>query len=199
VTRATSPFSVELVQYPVATLQLRSARTGRVIATLLHSLGGTDAVMTGSGSVIAVVDYGCRSQVLRIDPRTGHVSLIRVLPQDASSVALSPDGRELAYLTWPGPAGSCFPDRQPTSPVREEINPGGPAAFSQNVVALVNLSTGTTVRAATSNTEDPLTAPAWSPDGTAIAVTDMGDSSIVLLSATRPDFGAAPRIGALSP
>jgi hypothetical protein len=197
VIRAAGPLSWELVRYPVATLQRRSVRIGRMTAALLHSLGGIDAVMTHSGSVIAVVDYRCRSQVLRVDPRTGSTWLIRVLPQSATSVALSPDGRELAYLTYPGSdPRPCTPDRQPASPAPVEVNPGGRAAFLPNVVAVVNLSSGATVRAATSNPGDPPDAPAWSPDGTRIAVTDLGDSSIVLLSAAQPDFASAPRIHA---
>jgi hypothetical protein len=197
VVRDVHPGWLEVVRYPVATLQLRSVRTGRVIAALLHSLGGIDAVMSGSGLVVAVVDYGCRSQVLRVDPQTGNVSLIRVLPQSATSVALSPDGRQLAYVTYPGSdPRPCTPGRQPASPVRVEVNPGGPAGFLPNVVGVVNLSSGATVRAATSNPGDPPVVPAWSPDGTRIAVTDMADNSIVLLSASHPDFASAPRIHA---
>jgi len=197
VTRDAGEFSVELIRYPVSTLQLRSARTGRVTASLLRSLGGIDAVMTRSGSVIAVVDDGCRSQVLRIDPRTGQDSVIRMLPQSAASVALSPDGRELAYLTYPASAPrGCTPGRQPASPVLEQVNPGGGPVFLPNVVAVVNLSSGATVRAATSNPGNPPMTPAWSPDGSTIAVTDLADNSIVLLSAARPDFASAPRIRA---
>jgi hypothetical protein len=195
-TRGTA-LSPELIRYPVATLQLRSVRTGRVIATLLHSLGGIDAVMTRSGSVIAVVDYGCRSQVLRIDPQTDRTTLVRVLPESASGVALSPDGNELAYLTYPASERrSCRPVKQPTSPVREQVNPGGPIQFLPNVVAVVSLSSGATVRAATSNPGQPPSSPAWSPDGTRIAVTSLSDRSIVLLSAANPDFALAPQIRA---
>lgn len=87
--------SIDLIRYLVRTLQLRSVHGGRVIASLLHTLGRVDAVMTRSGSVIAVEDFGCRSLVLRIDPRTARAALIRVLPESADDVALSPDGGEL--------------------------------------------------------------------------------------------------------
>jgi hypothetical protein len=186
-----------LVRYPVATLQLRSIRTGRVIATLLRSLGSIDAVMTRSGSVIALVDYGCRTDVLRIDPQTDRASVIRILPQSADHPALSPDGSQLAYLTYPpSQRDSCDPVKQPASPVREEVNPGGPVQFLPNVVAVVNLATGATVRAATSNPGQPPSSPAWSPDGRTIAVTSVSDRSIVLLSAAHPDFASAPHIRA---
>ena len=196
VTRGTGLLPL-LVRYPVATLQLRSIRTGRVIATLLRSLGSIGAVMTRSGSVIAVLDYGCRSEVLRIDPQTDRSTLIRVLPQSADHPALSPDGSQLAYLTYPASQRhSCDPARQPVSPVREEVNPGGPVQFLPNVVAVVNLATGATVRAATSNPGQPPSSPAWSPDGATIAVTSLSDRSIVLLSAAHPDFASAPQIRA---
>ena len=184
-----------LVRYPVSTLRLRSIHGGRVIARLLRSLGHIDAVRTPGGSVLAVVDDGCRSPVLRIDPRTGRSRLIRVLPQSATDIALSPDGRELAYLTYPaGNRQSCAPARQPARPVRMDINPGGPAEFLPNVLAVVNLATGAVARAATSNPGNPPVDPAWSPDGTQIAVVGPPGSAIVLLSAAHPDFAAARRI-----
>jgi len=185
--------SIDLIRYPVETLQLRSVHGGRVIASLLHTLGHVDAVMTRSGSVIAVEDYGCRLLVLRIDPRTARAALIRVLPESADDVALSPDGGELAYLTYPAATPQpCIPDRQPAAPVPERTNLGG--RFLPNVVAVVNLHSGAVVRGATSDPGDPPTAPAWSPDGTRIAVAYLQGASVVLLSAAHPDFTAAPQI-----
>jgi hypothetical protein len=81
-----------LLKYEVSALELRSVRHGgRAISTLLRSLGRIDAVVAPGGPVIAVVDHGCRSQVFRIDPRTGRRRLIRTLPESAGDVALSPD------------------------------------------------------------------------------------------------------------
>ncbi len=123
--------------------------------------------------------------------------LIRVLQQSADHAALSPDGSELAYLTYPASdRRSCGPVKQPKSPVREALNSHGPVQFLPNVVAVVNLATGATVRAATSNPGQPPSSPAWSPDGTTIAVTSLSDRSIVLLSAAHPDFASAPQIRA---
>jgi hypothetical protein len=187
---------MKLIKYQVNALQLRSMRSGRVMVTLLRSLGDIDAVRARDGSVIAVVNYGCRSRVLRIDPSTGRSALIRTLPQYASDVALSPNGRRLAYLTYPASTPqTCRPSRQPASPVDVLVNPGGPAQFLPSVVAVVDLASGATVRAATSSQGSPPSGPAWSPDGKSVAVTTYsGNGSIVLLSAAHPDFTSAPQI-----
>jgi dipeptidyl aminopeptidase/acylaminoacyl peptidase len=193
--RSTRPFHLKVIRYQVNALQLRSARTGRVLVTLLRSLGDIDAVRARDGSVIAVVNYGCRAQVLRIDPRTSRSALIRTMPQYASDAALSPDGRRLAYLTYPASAPQpCRPRRQPASPVQVLVNPGGPIQFLPSVVAVADLGSGAVVQAATSSPGNPPSGPAWSPDGKSIAVTDSGTGSVVLLSATQPNFASAPRI-----
>jgi hypothetical protein len=184
-----------LVRYPVSALQLRSIRGGRTTRTLLRSLGAIDAVPAPGGSVLAVVDDGCRSPVLRIDPRTGRSRLIRVLLQPAQEVALSPDGRELAYLTYPRPDRlPCAPARQPARPVRWQASTGGPAQFLPNVLAVVDLASGAVVRAATASRGQPPFDPAWSPSGSQIAVVSTAGNTITLLSAAHPRFAAARRI-----
>jgi hypothetical protein len=186
------PFVAWLVRYQVWTLQLRSLSDGRVIRTLLRSLGSISAAPAPDGTIIAVENYGCRSQVLRIDPATGHSTMIRVLPQYADEATVSPDGQFLAYLTYPA-VQTCTPVRQPERPVRTVINTG-PEQFNPNVVAAVNLANGATVRAATRNPGNPPSGLAWSPDGTMIATVDSADNSIALLSATHPDFSTARKI-----
>jgi hypothetical protein len=176
----------------VQALQLRSLSGGRVIRTLLRSLGTISAAPAPDGMIIAVENYGCRSQVLRIDPATGHATMIRVLPQYADDVTVSPDGQFLAYLTYPA-AQACTAVRQPARPVRTVII-SVPERFNPSVVAAVNLATGATVRAATRNPGNPPFGLAWSPDGTMIATVDSADNSIALLSATNPDFSTARRI-----
>lgn len=187
------PGVMYIVRYPVSTLVLRSLRTGRVVATLLHSLGDVDAVQAPGGSVIAVASFGCRSDVYRIDPRTGRRTLLRVLPETATQVALSPDGQHLAYLTYPaGNHQPCQAERQPSRPVKTIVNPGGPIQFLPSVLAVVNLATGATVRTATPSPGNPPQDPAWSPDGHRIAVVYQGaDNPILVMSATSPRFAAA--------
>ncbi len=196
VTRTAQSSSFNVVLFPVATLQMRSAHGGKVIATLLRSPGSIDAVMTRSGSVIAVEDLGCRSLVMRIDPRTGQAKRLRVLAGSVSHIALSPDGRELAYLTYgasnPRPCGPAV--RQPAAPVQARVTPGDPIQLLPNVVAVTGLFSGAIAESATSNLGQPPTAPAWSPDGSRIAVTSTSDHSIALLSAVHPDFATAQRI-----
>jgi hypothetical protein len=195
VTRNDSQFAVQLVRYPASTLQLRSVRHGRVVATLLHSLGSLDAVMAGNGTVIAVADYGCRSQILRIELRTGHAELIRTLPQSATDVALSRSGEQLAYVTYPASDQQpCTPSSQPARPVREELNPGGPIQYLPNVLTIVNLATGARVQTATGSQGDPISGAAWSPDGTSIAVTTAGGSAVSLVSAAHPDLATASQL-----
>jgi hypothetical protein len=172
----------QLLKYPVESLQLRSIRDGgRVIRTLLRSVGQVDAVTAPDGTVIAALDYGCESQLVRIDPATGQRRLIRVVRDSVQDIALSPDGSRLAYDTVPkSQLGPCLPMRQLRHPVRIRINPGsfdisGPGT---SVTAIVSLASGATVR-----TPDKEGNPAWSPNGTRIAVVGLSTNVVVQMSA----------------
>jgi hypothetical protein len=179
-----------LVRYGVTQLQLRSVHGGRVITTLLRSLGNISAVMAPDGSVIAVESFGCRSRIVRIGLRADRVIQIRTLPQYANAITLSPDGRRLAYVTFPASEQQpCGPTRQPARPVRVHVA-NSPATEGPSVLAVVDLATGKVVRAA--NQVSPLWQPAWSPDGKRIAVVYAG--SIAVVSSTHPDFARAQRI-----
>jgi hypothetical protein len=181
-----------VVRYSVETLQLRSVRHGQVVATLLHSLGNLDAVMAANGTVIAVADYGCRSRVLRIDPRTGQSKLIRTLAQSATDVALSRTGEQLAYVTYPASDKQpCTPTRQPRRPAPEQTNPGGSMVYSPNVLSIVNLATGARAQTVTPSQGDAPWDLSWNPDGASIAVTAAGGNAISLVSAAHPDLASA--------
>jgi WD40 repeat protein len=184
------PFVTWIVRYAEYTLQLRSLTDGHVIRDLLRSLGTISAVPAPDGSIIAVANYDCRSQVIRINPATGRTGIVRLIPQWVQDVALSPNGRFLAYITYPAHK-PCSAFEQPRHPVRTIINPGGPAEFLPNVVAIVNLATGATVRAATPDPGNPPFGLAWSPDGTRVATVGSPNSSIALLAARHPDFAEA--------
>src|SRR5215467_1376871 len=180
------------VKWPVSTLQLRSVHGGRLITTLLRSLGSIDAVDVPGGSVIAVVSYGCRAQVWRINPRPDARTLVRTIPQSAQDVALSPDGNKLAYLTYPASGHQqCGPSRQLARPVRFHDLPDL-ASFLPNVVAVINLKSGAVARTATRNPGNPPFSLAWSPSGSQIATVVSG--GIDLLSAVHPDFGTSKPI-----
>jgi hypothetical protein len=194
---ATTPMVVrqgKVVRDPVNTLQLRDLGNGRLARNLLRSLGSISASPAPDGTVIAVEDFGCRSTVVRIDPATGHLTQVRVLGQSVTHAALSPNGRYLAYLTYPDPQ-PCTARSQPAHPQPLlMLGHGDLDQLLPNVVAIVNLATGATVRAATSNPGYPPFGLAWNQYSTMIATVDSADNSVALLSAAHPDFATARRL-----
>ena len=174
-----------IARYPVETLQLRSIRHGRLIRTLLRALGGLgslEATTAPDGSVIAAADFGCKSQLFRIDPATGRHTLIATIPESVSDIALSPDGSRLAYITdVPSARQSCQPTSQPRSPVTLNLISPLPYVPTYQVLAVVSLASGATVRTRVAHGADPT----WSPDGTELAATDLwANKTYVLAAAT---------------
>ncbi len=188
-TVATSPAKFlgvnRIARYPVETLQLRSVRHGRLIRTLLRTLGGLgslEAVPAGDGKVLAAADFGCRSKLFLVNPATGRSRLIRVVPESVQDIAVSPDGRRLAYITGvPSQRQPCAPARQLRHPVNVKTVEELPDTPAYDVVAVISLATGATVRARIPHGADPT----WSPDGRDVAVTDLWANQAYVLSAAR--------------
>lgn len=181
------PLQTYLVRYPSYELQVRSSKDGSVRKTLLTSLAQIDAVRDSDGSILAIIDYLCRSQVERIDPQTGTATPVRTLGGFIEDAALSPDGTHLAYFTYPASSqpSNCTPAAQPKTPYPLGPSHSSPVSFGPNVLEVTNLATGATVKAATTG-EGKLS---WNPQGTELAVnTFLGpEKPIAVLSAARPD------------
>ncbi|MGH9077784.1 MAG: hypothetical protein ACRDY0_10100 [Acidimicrobiales bacterium] len=187
----------KLVRYGYNLLQARSTSTGAVQQTLLRSLGEIDGVVAPDGSVLAAVDFGCRSVIERIAAGTLHVSVVRGMAGSVQAIALSPDGSQLAYLTYPGPSRRpCLPASQPSSPQPIKVSAGADA-FLPNVLAVADLATGAVRTTQTETPGHPFATPSWSPDGQQISVAYLGDAQeILVMSSHSPDFASAKRIAA---
>ncbi len=191
-----------IVRYPEHVLQLRSLRTGRVIRTLLRSVGDIKATARPDGDVIAAESFGCKARLLRINPVTGRKTVIGALPEPVLDVALSPDGTRLAFITTQRRVPrSCTPVAQPRHPVTVLMNPGGPEiGIPATGLAIFNLGTRAIVTTRHQSAARSALTLAWSPDGRRIAVT-AGATALAswpnvveLLSAARPDVRTARTI-----
>ncbi|MDQ6839149.1 MAG: hypothetical protein M3137_12670 [Actinomycetota bacterium] len=173
----------QLIRYPVNQLQVRSVHSGAVEKTVLRSLGRISAVVNRDGSILAAIDYGCRSVLERVDPATGRARVARTVPGWVSDIALSPNGAELAYLTYPRSSTQpCTPSKQPASPQPFEVS-AGPAGFLPNVLVVMNLATGAVRTAQTDAPGHPLSRLSWSPDGSELSVGyDAGDSNAEVIA-----------------
>jgi len=187
-----------LIRYPVEELDVRSSADGSVRRCLFATLGHIDAVVTADGTILAATDDGCRSLLERINPLDGRRTMIRAVAESVSDIALSPNGRDLAYLTYPEPDLPCAPSSQPRSPLKERATTGA-AMFGPSVLAIVDLATGVTVRTASDAPGHQLSRPAWNPAGDHLADVYLGDlDEIVVVTAAEPDLSTAETIRAPS-
>jgi hypothetical protein len=161
---------------PVESVQIRSLADGHVLRTL--SIGSGRSVADASpgphGSLlVADTDSHCQATVERVNVGTGDVTILRHINRTVVEMALSPDGRYLAYVTSP----TCPETRGDT----EVISPG--------VLAVVNLATGSTrTLGQAGNPKAPLEDqgrsyeyPSWSPTSRQIVVDYQTDWSKLLI------------------
>jgi hypothetical protein len=127
---------------------------------------------------------------LRLDPLTGHARQVRTVAQDVVDMALSPDGTQLAYLTYP----TC-------PPVFDGKLVAGPAISAPSVLEVLTLATGAIRSKAVPVDASGLTlyGLAWSPDGRALASTairGVGDNRVLMLDALGLDPTHAREVAA---
>ncbi len=178
---------------PPNEIQVRSYRDTHVGKVLLTSAARESADATGAsdGSLLVTISStsgGCRTRIERLDPATGHASLGRTITDTAGRIALSPDGHRLAYVTNP----SCSAATPPSCPT---VCAGGPAGFLTNVLSVLDLSTGRTVRSPTDSPGERIFGVSWSPDGRRLAIGYLGNpAGIRIVDPTDPDIATASSI-----
>ena len=160
-------------------LYLRSASDGRVVRALLPmKYEDISAAMAPDGSVLAAAQTGqCRVALDRINPATLFRRQLRVIREPVLSLAVSPDGRNIGYLTTPPCSQSHALGGAGRGIAAAPAAPAAPAAFGPSVLVILNLTTG--VRTATSVARGfPLVSVAFSPDGRSVATTYLRDGTI---------------------
>ena len=190
------PGQLYLVRYPSYELQVRSSINGSVQKTVLRSLAQISAFREPDGTILAIVDYLCRSDVELIDPQTGTTTPLRTLGGFVDDAALSPDASRLAYYTYPASSSrsSCTPSVQPAQPFLLPPPQSSPANFGPSVLTVTDLNTGASVKTVTTG-EGQLS---WNPQGTELAVNQVlgSQSPIAVVSAAHPDLAPITRIPA---
>lgn len=167
-------------------LYLRSATDGRVVRVLLPmKYDEISAAMARDGSVLAAAQTGpCRVVLDRILPATLSRRQLRVIREPVFSLAVSPDGRNIGYLTTP----TCSQSHAFGGAGRGIVAaPAAPAGFGPSVLVILNLTTG--VRTATSVPRGfPLVSVAFSPDGRSVATTYRRDGTIRVMPVANPQI-----------
>jgi hypothetical protein len=165
-------------------LYLRSASDGRVVRTLLPmKYDEISAAMARDGSVIAAAQTGqCRAVLDRIIPATLSRRQLRVIHEPVFSLAVSPDGRNIGYLTTP----SCSPAHAFGGAGRGIV--AAPAGFGPSVLVILNLTTGVRNVTSVDTRGFPLVSVAFSPDGGSVATTYRRDGTIRVMPVANPQI-----------
>jgi hypothetical protein len=161
-------------------IHLRSVRSGRVLKSFVKAMaiGHVDAVLQVNGKILAAVTNGyCTSTLERINPSNGHVTVLRKVAPSINGMTLSPNGRDIAYITYP----NC----------RAAV-PAETLTFNPSILVVENLRSGTSVRAQTDSPGHPFYGIAWSPNSKSLAVGYSGNvNRVLVLSASHPRFSSA--------
>ena len=171
-----------------AVLQLRATGDGRLVRTLLtadRTSTVLSAAVASDGTVLVAQSDDCTTTLSRLD-LNGSRELIRTIGTDATDVAIDRYGDRIAYLTHPTCTswrctGTC----------------AGLEGELPNVLVVLDLKTGASLRTATDKVGHPLSTLRWSPDGTRIATIYSGDrQQLLVFDAARPSFSNAIRVTA---
>lgn len=161
-------------------IQLRSISSGKILKSFVKVVtpGHADAVLQVNGKILAAVTDGyCTSTLERINPSNGRVTVIRQVAPSINSMSLSPNGRDIAYVTYP----TC-----------QAAEPRETLMYLPNILVIENLKSGTSVRTATDTPGHPIFGLSWSPNGKNIAIGYSGNvNRVLILSAMHPRFETA--------
>jgi hypothetical protein len=161
-------------------IQLRNIGSGTIIKSFVDVLppGHADAVLQANGKILAAITNGyCTSTLERIDPSSGHVTVLRRVTPSINDLSLSPNGRDIAYVTYPNCRAAA---------------PSETIMFDPNILVVENLKSGTSVRTASDTPGHPFFGLSWSPNGKSIAVGYSGNvNRVLILSSSHPRFDTA--------
>jgi hypothetical protein len=167
-------------------LELRSGVDGHVVAVVLGpTRNDVTATRLAPTRLLLATTVGCRTRLERLDLATGRRTFARDLDRPAYGLTPSPDARRIAFLTMP----SCSPPVQGPHP----RSSSAVEAYLPNVLAVTGLDGGPVLTTATDERGHPLSGPSWSPDGTSLVSTYLGDGGeqLRVFHAAAPAFGAS--------
>lgn len=161
-------------------IQLRSVGSGRILKSFVMVIapGHADAVLQSNGKILAAVTNGyCTSTLERINPSSGRITVLRRVTPSINDLSLSPNGRDIAYVTYP----SC-----------RAAEPSDTEMFLPNILVVEDLKSGTSVRTSTDMPGHPFFGLSWSPNSKNIAIGYSGNvNRVLILSANHPRFRTA--------